>query len=56
MEIFGIAVIVLLIVAASATVAALRQDGRGHTPAEESERPWTALDLPSTAYSERRIS
>ncbi|MCA4132200.1 hypothetical protein [Arthrobacter sp. M4] len=55
MEIFGIAVIVLVIAVVSATAAALRGDGRGHTPPEVSERPWSALDLPSTAYSVHRI-
>jgi hypothetical protein len=55
MELIGIAVIVLLIVAASATVSLLRGDGRGHTPPVVSEEPWKALDLPSSAYSSMRI-
>lgn len=53
METFGIALIVLLLVILSATVAALLKDGRGHTPPERSEKDWTALDLPSISYTLR---
>lgn len=55
MELIGIAVIVLLIISVAATVSALRGDGRGHTPPVVSEQPWSALDLPSSAYSAMRI-
>ena len=53
METFGIALIVLLLVILSATVAALLKDGRGHTPPERSEKDWSALDLPSISYTLR---
>lgn len=33
------------------TVVAVIRDGRGEIPAEKSERPWTAGDLPSMPYS-----
>ena len=53
MEFIALAVIVLLVLAASATVFLLRGDGRGHTPPVVSKEPWQAEDLPSSAYSLR---
>lgn len=53
MEIFGIALLVLVLVAAAATVSAILRDGRGHTPPEYSARDWSALDLPSSNYTMR---
>jgi hypothetical protein len=53
MEIFGIALVVLLLVVLAATVSALLSDGRGHTPPVTSDQPWSALDLPSVNYTLR---
>ena len=53
MEIFGIALLVLVLIAAAATVGAILRDGRGHTPPEHSVRDWSALDLPSSNYTMR---
>lgn len=53
MELIGIALIILVIVAAAATITALRNDGRGHTPPVRSEDSWSALDLPSVNYTLR---
>jgi hypothetical protein len=53
MELLGIALFILIIVGLSATVAVLRNDGRGHNPPVRSEDAWTALDLPSTNYTLR---
>ena len=53
METFGVALIILLLVILSATIAALLKDGRGHTPPERSEKDWSALDLPSVNYTLR---
>jgi hypothetical protein len=53
METFGVALIILLLVVLSATIAALLKDGRGHTPPERSEKDWSALDLPSVNYTLR---
>ena len=53
METIGVALIVLLLVILSATIAALLKDGRGHTPPERSEKDWSALDLPSVSYTLR---
>jgi hypothetical protein len=33
------------------TVVVVIRDGRGQVPAEKSERPWTAGNLPSMPYS-----
>jgi hypothetical protein len=33
------------------TVVVVIRDGRGQVPAEKSERPWTAGNLPSLPYS-----
>jgi hypothetical protein len=33
------------------TVVVVIRDGRGQIPAEKSERPWTAGNLPSMPYS-----
>lgn len=53
MEIFGIALVVLLLVVLAATFSALLRDGRGHTPPITSDQPWSALDLPSVNYTLR---
>ncbi|WP_185260944.1 hypothetical protein [Pseudarthrobacter sp. NBSH8] len=53
MEIFGIALVVLLLVVLAATVSALLRDGRGHTPPVTSDQAWSALDLTSTHYTLR---
>lgn len=53
MEIFGIALVVLLLIVLAATVSALLRDGRGHTPPVTSHQAWSALDLPSTSYTLR---
>ena len=53
----GSIVVVLVIlavisaVAVAATVRAVLREGRGHVPAEPSQRPWTAGNLPSQPYS-----
>ena len=53
----GSFVVLLVIVAAVSlvaivgTVVLVIRDGRGHTPAEKSDRPWTAGNLPSLPYS-----
>ena len=53
MEIFGIALVVLLLIVLAATVSALLRDGRGHNPPVTSDQSWSALDLPSTNYTLR---
>lgn len=53
MELLGIALIILIVAGLAATVSALRNDGRGHTPPVRSEDAWTALDLPSSNYTLR---
>jgi hypothetical protein len=53
MEIFGIALVILLLIVLAATVSALLRDGRGHTPPVTSDQSWSALDLPSTNYTLR---
>jgi hypothetical protein len=53
MEILTTILIVLLLLVFAATVSALLQDGRGHTPPVESHEAWSALDLPSTNYTLR---
>ncbi|WP_426990301.1 hypothetical protein [Pseudarthrobacter sp. Y6] len=53
MEIFGIALVVLLLVVLAATASALLRDGRGHTPPVASDQPWSARDLPSVNYTLR---
>ncbi len=53
MEIFGIALVVMLLVVLAATVSALLRDGRGHTPPITSDQAWSALDLPSVNYTLR---
>ncbi|HEY9357069.1 MAG TPA: hypothetical protein VIQ52_12290 [Arthrobacter sp.] len=53
MEIFGIIIAVLLLLALAATVAAVLRDGLGHTPPVTSHQAWSALDLPSTSYTLR---
>ena len=53
MELIGIALIILIIAGVAATVSALRNDGRGHTPPVRSENEWSALDLPSVNYTLR---
>lgn len=54
----SVAVQILLVLLAAiallamvATVLTVIHDGRGHVPSEESERPWTAGELPSQPYS-----
>lgn len=53
----GSFVILLIILAAVAlyaivgTLVLVVRDGRGHLPAEKSDRPWTAGNLPSLPYS-----
>jgi hypothetical protein len=42
---------VIAVVAIAATVRAVLREGRGHVPAEPSQRPWTAGTLPSQPYS-----
>lgn len=53
MEIFGIAIVVLLLIVVAATLSALLSDGRGHTPPVTSDESWSALDLPSINYTLR---
>jgi len=53
MEILTTVLIILLLLVFAATVSALLQDGRGHTPPVESHEAWSALDLPSTNYTLR---
>ncbi|MDN3936382.1 MULTISPECIES: hypothetical protein [unclassified Arthrobacter] len=55
MEILGIAVIILVIAVAAATLRALRKDGLGHNPPVRSEDYWMAHDLPSTGYTLRNF-
>jgi hypothetical protein len=52
MEIFGVIALLLILILA-ATVSAILRDGRGHTPAVTSHQAWSALDLPSSAYTVR---
>lgn len=52
MEIFGIALVVLLLIVLAATVSALLRGSRGHTPVR-ADQSWSALDLPSTNYTMR---
>jgi hypothetical protein len=53
----GSIIVVLLFLAAVAllgvigTVVVVVRDGRGRVPAERSERPWMAGNLPSVPYS-----
>jgi hypothetical protein len=42
---------VIAVVAIAATVREVLREGRGHLPAEPSQRPWTAGNLPSQPYS-----
>ena len=53
MEILATIAVILILVIAAATVAALLRDGRGHTPPVTSHEAWSALDLPSSNYSLR---
>ncbi|SLK07760.1 MULTISPECIES: hypothetical protein [unclassified Arthrobacter] len=53
MEIFATILVIVLLLVAAATIAALLRDGRGHTPPVESHQEWSALDLPSTSYTLR---
>jgi hypothetical protein len=53
MEIFGIALVVLLLIVLAATVSALLRGSRGHTPPVRADQSWSALDLPSTNYTMR---
>jgi hypothetical protein len=53
MELFGIALIILILAGLAATASVLRNDGRGHTPPVRSQDAWSALDLPSTNYTLR---
>jgi hypothetical protein len=55
METIAVVLIVLLLIVLSATLSAIFGDGRGHTPAERSDRDWKALDLPSTNYTLRNF-
>ncbi|KQN90707.1 hypothetical protein [Arthrobacter sp. Leaf69] len=53
----GSFVVLLIILAAVAlyaivgTVVMVVRDGRGHLPAEKSDPPWTAGNLPSLPYA-----
>jgi hypothetical protein len=52
----SIAVVLLVlavrdVLAIAATVREVLREGRGHLPAEPSQRPWTAGNLPSQPYS-----
>ncbi|SFT97404.1 hypothetical protein [Arthrobacter sp. ov118] len=53
-----LALIILLAVvvapALTATIVAVRRDGRGHTPPVQSTRPWSADGLPSQPYASMR--
>jgi hypothetical protein len=53
-----LALIILLAVvvapALSATIVAVRRDGRGHTPPVRSKAPWSADGLPSEPYASMR--
>lgn len=53
MEIFATILVIVLLLVAAATIAALLRDGRGHTPPVASHEDWAALDLPSTNYTLR---
>ena len=55
MEIFGIALVVLILISVAATFTAVARDGRGHTPPEYSIRDWSALDLPSRNHTTRAL-
>jgi hypothetical protein len=55
MEIFGIALVVLILISVLASLTAVARDGRGHTPPEYSIRDWSALDLPSRNYTTRNF-
>jgi hypothetical protein len=55
MELLGIALIILVLAGATATIAALRKDGLGHTPPVRSEEYWMARDLPSVNYTLRNF-
>ncbi|XAS66114.1 hypothetical protein V3C33_11410 [Micrococcaceae bacterium Sec5.7] len=55
MEIIGIALVILLLIAIYATFATLLKDGRGHTPPVRSNSDWSALDLPSSNYTLRNF-
>jgi hypothetical protein len=55
MEIFGIALVVLILISIAATFTAVARDGRGHTPPEYSIRDWSALDLPSRNHTTRAL-
>jgi hypothetical protein len=52
MEIFGLIIVILLLVALAATSALLRE-GQGHTPPPTSDQAWSSLDPPSTNYTLR---
>jgi hypothetical protein len=57
LDMTGSIAVLLIILAAVAvlgvvsTVVVVIRDGRGQIPAEKSERPWTAGNLPSLPYS-----
>lgn len=53
MEIFGIALMVLLLIIVAASVSALLRGTRGNTPPARADQSWSALDLPSTNYTLR---
>lgn len=55
MEILVAFIVIIVLLAAAATVSAVLSDGRGHLPPVRSERDWRALDLPSSAYWTLRL-
>ncbi|MBT2531798.1 hypothetical protein J7E83_06615 [Arthrobacter sp. ISL-48] len=52
MEIFGLVIIILVLVALATTSALLRQPS-GHTPTSTPEQAWSHLDPPSASYTMR---
>ncbi|MGY2743368.1 hypothetical protein ACQCSU_16910 [Pseudarthrobacter sp. O4] len=49
--VFLIILAAVVLLAVVGTVVVVIRDGRGQVPAEKSERPWTAGNLPSLPYS-----
>ncbi|MET3921398.1 hypothetical protein [Arthrobacter sp. UYEF20] len=49
--VFLIILAAVVLLAVAGTVVVVIRDGRGQVPAEKSERPWTAGNLPSLPYS-----
>ena len=52
--VFLILVAAIVLLGVTATVVVVLREGRGRTPRELRERPWTAGSLPSVPYSKWR--